>query len=176
MHLKKMSVARRCLTVVAASSVSAVFLSSSAFAVCSTQGQTLMKNLQGSWQGRGAVTPIDGRPERISCRITYTSEGDSRLRQSIACTGSDYRLEASSRVRCEGNTLEGSFEEKIANNTGTVRGSISANHLNIEADGPSFKGHFNVVFQGANRHTVAITQFDSAKGRQTPVASVQLSR
>ncbi|MBI4723951.1 MAG: hypothetical protein HY765_02820 [Rhodomicrobium sp.] len=135
-----------------------------------------MKNLNGQWRGKGAVTPIGGSPEFISCRISYSMPGDSIIRQVIACAGTDYKIEASSQGTCEGNLLEGAFEEKIAHNTGRVSGSISGNHLTIEADGPSFKGNFNVTFKGGTNHLVAITQFDSAKGRQVPVASIQITR
>lgn len=147
-----------------------------AYALCSSEGLALMKRLNGKWQGRGAVTPISGAPERVSCRVSYASEGPSRLRQVVACTGADYKLEAISRVTCNGNVLEGMFEEKIAHNTGTVRGTISGNHLTIDADGPTFKGKFRVVFHSETKHTVSITQFDPAKGRHVPVASIQLSR
>jgi hypothetical protein len=145
-------------------------------AICSSQGQELMRSLDGSWRGRGAVTPIGGAPERVNCRVNYSTEGASRINQVVACAGTDYKIEASSRVSCVGNRLEGSFQEKIANNTGRVTGDISSERLNIELDGPSFKGRFNVVFQGDSKHSVSITQFDPGKGRHVPVASMQLSR
>ncbi len=154
----------------------AVLLTQPAFALCSSQGIDLMKSLNGPWKGKGAFTPIGGSVERVSCRVSYAIIGGSVLNQVIACAGTDYKIEASSRVTCEGNRLEGTFEEKIGNNTGRVSGSISGNHLDIDADGPSFKGRFNVKFNGEANHLVAITQFDSAKGRQVPVASLQLTR
>jgi hypothetical protein len=154
----------------------ALFAGSPAFALCSSQGLDLMKSLDGSWRGKGAVTPIGGAPERISCRISYSMPAGDVINQVIACAGTDYKIEASSRVKCDGNKVEGAFEEKVAHNTGHVTGSISDSHLNIEADGPSFKGHFNVTFKAAGSHLVAITQFDPAKGRQVPVASIQLTR
>lgn len=149
---------------------------SPAFALCTSQGLDLMRNLNGPWRGKGAVTPIGGSPEFVSCRISYSMVGADVINQIIACAGTDYKIEATSRVTCDGNRLEGSFEEKLGNNTGRVSGSISGNHLTIEADGPSFKGNFNVTFKGEANHLVSITQFDSAKGRQVPVASIQLSR
>lgn len=148
----------------------------SAQAICSKQGLQLMQSLQGSWRGRGAVKPIGGAPERVNCRVNYESEATGRILQVVACAGTDYKIEASSRVSCVGNRLEGSFQEKIANNTGRVSGDISANRLNIELDGPSFKGRFNVVFMGEEQHRVAITQFDPALGRHVEVASMQLAR
>lgn len=152
------------------------FSASPSFALCSSQGLDLMKNLNGAWKGRGAVTPIGGAPERVSCRVSYSAEGSSRINQTIACAGTDYKIEATSRITCNGNRLEGSFIERIGNNTGVVSGTIDGNNLNVEADGPSFKGRFNVTFSGDAKHSVTITQFDSAKGRHVPVAAVQLSR
>jgi hypothetical protein len=145
-------------------------------AICSSQGQDLMKSLNGSWRGRGAVTPIGGAPERVNCRVSYNLEGQDRINQVVACAGTDYKIEASSRVTCGGTRVDGSFLEKIGNNTGRVTGDISGDRLNIELDGPSFKGRFNVLFQGEAKHTVSITQFDPGKGRHVPVASMQLAR
>jgi hypothetical protein len=157
--------------------IAAVALAGSpAFALCSSQGLDLMKSLDGSWRGKGAVTPIGGAPEFIACRISYSMGGGNVIHQVIACAGTDYKIEAASRVTCEGNRVEGMFEEKVAHNTGHVTGSISSNHLTIEADSPNFKGNFNVTFKAAGSHLVAITQFDPAKGRHVPVASIQLTR
>ncbi len=154
----------------------ALIAASPAFAICSAQGLELMRNLAGSWRGKGAVTPIGGAPEFIACRISYSMGGPDIILQVVACAGSDYKLEASSRVTCQGNRLEGLFEENVAHSTGLVQGSISGNHLTIEAQSPIFKGNINVTFHGASDHVVAITQFDSARGRQVPVASMQLKR
>jgi hypothetical protein len=103
-------------------------------------------------------------------------DGADIIQQVIACAGADYKVEVSSRVTCYGNRLEGQFEENIAHSTGLVSGSISGNHLLIEADSPVFRGNFNVTFTGKANHLVAITQYDSSKGRQVPVASIQMTR
>jgi hypothetical protein len=162
--------------IVGAATLMALMAASPAFAICSAQGLELMRNLAGSWRGKGAVTPIGGAPEFITCRISYSMGGADIIQQVIACAGSDYKIEASSRVTCEGNRLEGLFEENIAHSTGLVQGSIGGGHLTIEAESAIFKGIFNVTFQSASSHLVAITQFDSAKGRQVPIASIQLKR
>ncbi len=142
----------------------AALAGSPAFAICSSQGLDLMKNLAGRWRGKGAVTPIGGSPEFISCRISYSMGGADVINQVIACAGADYKMEASSQVMCEGNRVEGSFEENIAHSTGRVTGSISGNRLILEAISPAFQGNFNVTFKAAGSHLVAITQFDPAKG------------
>ena len=88
------------------------------------------------------------------------------INQAIACACTDYKLEASSQVTCNGNLLEGWFEERSGHSTGKVSGTISGNHLFIEADSPSFTGNFKVTFKGENDHLVAITQADHASGRK----------
>jgi len=147
-----------------------------AFALCSSQGLELMKSLDGTWKGKGAVTPIGGSPERIACRISYSLAGGDKINQIITCAGAAWKIEAASRVTCTGNRVEGLFEEKVAHNTGAVTGSIDGNQLVFEADSPNFRGNFHVTFKATGSHIVSITQFDSAKGRQVPVASVQLTR
>ncbi len=171
-----MKIAKTIRPLFAAAAVVTFLSANSASALCTSQGVELMKQLNGVWRGRGAVTPIGGSPEFIMCRVSYSMPSQTVIRQGIACAGTDYKIEASSQVTCEGNLLEGTFEENIGHNTGRVKGSISGNRLTIEADGPTFKGNFNVIFKGGASHLVSITQFDSAKGRQVPVASIQMTR
>ncbi len=160
----------------ASSAIAAAFSASPAFAICSAQGLDLMRNLNGPWRGKGAVTPIGGMPEFVSCRITYSMAAADVINQVIACAGTDYKLEASSQVTCTGSRLEGWFEDKTAHQTGRVSGEISGNHLFIEADSGGFKGNFKVTFKSETDHLVAITQADHATGRQIPVASIKLTR
>jgi hypothetical protein len=147
-----------------------------AAAICTAQGLDLMRNLNGAWRGKGAVTPIGGSPEFVNCRIAYAMVAADVINQSITCAGTDYKLEASSQVTCNGNMLEGWFEEKAGHSSGRVTGTISGNNLFIEADSSSFKGNFKVVFKSETDHLVSITQADYATGRQIPVASIKLTR
>lgn len=161
---------------IASSAAVAALFTSPAFAICSAQGLDLMRNLNGPWRGKGAVTPIGGSPEFVSCRISYSMAAADVINQVIACAGTDYKLEALSQVTCSGNRLEGWFEDKSAHSTGRVSGDISGNHLFIEADSPGFKGNFKVTFKSESDHLVSITQADHATGRQIPVASIKLTR
>jgi hypothetical protein len=149
--------------------------SATASAACSSGALSLIKNLDGNWRGSGTVKPIGGAQERISCRVSYDGNG-SRVGQKISCAGTDYRFEASANVNCEGDSVSGSWNEKVANNTGQVKGSISGDRMNIEVDGPNFKGRFAVKVTGSSKHSLTITQFDPAAGRHVPVATISLSR
>jgi hypothetical protein len=147
-----------------------------ASALCTSQALDLMRNLNGPWRGRGAITPQGAAPEFISCRVSYSMTGETVIHQQLACAGTDYKLEASTDVKCEGNLLEGAFQESVTNSTGHVSGTISGNHLTIEAEGTGFKGIFQVVFRSASNHLVSISKYDVQTDRQFPLASIQLTR
>ena len=164
------------IRILIASCVVAALSASPALAICSVQGLELMRNLNGPWRGKGAVTPIGGMPEFVSCRISYSMAAADVINQVIACAGTDYKLEAMSQVTCIGSRLEGWFEDRTAHQSGRVSGEISGNYLFIEADSAGFKGNFKVTFKSENDHLVAITQADHATGRQVPVASIKLTR
>ena len=145
-----------------------------AAAQCNEAASSLIKKLDGSWRGSGTVKPIGGAQERISCRVRYRASG-AKVDQNISCAGTDYRFEAQANVSCNGDNISGSWSESVANNTGQARGKITGERLSIEVDGPNFRGHFNVQVAGA-RHSLTITQFDPAAGRNVPVASISLSK
>jgi hypothetical protein len=146
-----------------------------ASAACSSDALALIKNLDGSWRGSGTVQPIGGAKERISCRVDYKANG-ARVSQKISCAGTDYKFDAGANVACEGTALSGTWEEKVANNTGSVSGDIQGKRLNIQVDGPNFKGRFAVSVDSRSKHSLTITQFDPGAGRHVPVATVALSR
>jgi hypothetical protein len=143
-------------------------------AACNSNAQSLINNLKGAWRGSGTVKPIGGSEERISCRVSYVSS-TGQINQSIDCAGTDWKFKAGANVSCDGDKVSGSWNEQVANNSGSVKGSISGDRLNIEVDGPNFQGRFNVKVAGS-RHSLTITQFDPGAGRHVPVATISLSR
>lgn len=141
---------------------------------CNSQASGLIKNLEGQWRGSGTVTPIGGAQGRISCRVGYNSSGD-KVGLKISCKGADYNFEATADVQCSEASLSGSWEEKVANNTGSVSGKIAGSKLGLDVNGPNFQGRIALNVASAAKHSLTITQFDPAAGRQVPVASVALS-
>jgi hypothetical protein len=140
---------------------------------CSSDAMKLINNLKGSWRGSGTVTPIGGARGRISCRVTYKGKSE-KVSQSISCHGADYNFEASANVKCSDSSLTGMWVEKIAHNSGKVTGSIKGTRLRLEINGPNFQGRIGVTIANNRRHSLTITQFDPAAGRQVPVAKVSL--
>jgi hypothetical protein len=143
-------------------------------AACNSNAQGLINNLKGAWRGSGTVKPIGGAEERISCRVSYASS-TGQINQSVDCAGTDWKFKAGANVTCDGDKVTGTWNEQVANNSGSVKGSISGDRLNIEVDGPNFQGRFNVKVAGS-RHSLTITQFDPGAGRHVPVATISLSR
>jgi len=146
-----------------------------ASARCSDDGRQLIENLDGSWRGSGTVQPIGGAKERISCRVNYNAAG-ARIKQKISCAGTDYKFDADANVACNGNTISGTWTERVANNTGRVSGSIRNQLLRIDVQSPNFDGRFAVRVANRRRHSLTITQFDPGRGRHVPVAEISLRR
>ena len=57
-----------------------------------------------------------------------------------------------------------------------MTGNIRGKNLSLEVEGPNFSGRFAVRFTGASRHSLTITQFDPAKGRHMPIATIALRK
>ncbi len=164
------------MAAVAVSALMLLLSGAAAHAACSPEGSKLIERLNGNWRGAGTVTPIGGQPERILCRISYTRTGGNGVRQTIRCAGTDYRIEASANVTCNGNRISGVWNENIASNTGRINGQLSGQRLRASFQGPNFKGRLSVSFANRGRHTVTISQFDPAKGRHVPVAEISLRK
>lgn len=165
------------LSVMLAATVSVFTGVSVAQAACAAAGTKLIDRLEGRWRGTGTVTPMGGQAERILCRISYAkTRGGEGLRQVIKCAGTDYRIEASADVRCNGNSISGVWTENIASNTGRINGQLQGNRLRASFKGPNFEGRLSVSFASRGRHTVTISQFDPAKGRHVPVAEISLRK
>ena len=163
------------LSGLAATAVAIGVYASPAAAACDAKAQDLIKRLNGAWRGSGTITPIGGAKERISCRINYKTSG-ARVSQNISCAGTDYKIDAGADVSCNGNKVAGTWIEKVANNTGRVKGDINGNRLSIDVDGANFQGRFAVKVTGSSKHSLTITQFDPSAGRHVPVATIALKR
>jgi hypothetical protein len=107
-------------------------------AACNSNAQGLINNLKGAWRGSGTVKPIGGAEERISCRVSYASS-TGQINQSVDCAGTDWKFKAGANVTCDGDKVTGTWNEQVANNSGSVKGSISGDRLNIEVTGRIFR-------------------------------------
>jgi hypothetical protein len=173
--MKRVRSLKSALLKLAASALAVGLYAGTAAAACNQEALSLIKDLSGSWRGSGTVKPIGGAEERISCRISYKTSG-ARVTQDISCAATDYKIDAGADVSCEGSKVSGTWNEKVANNTGRVKGDIDGTRLNLDVDGANFQGRFAVQVNGSSKHSLTITQFDPGAGRHVPIATVSLRR
>src|SRR4029077_8736961 len=69
------------------------------------------EQLSGDWKGGGTVTPVNGNPKKVSCKVTYKVAG-STLSQNLRCTGTDYRIDTATKLTDKGGKIKGSWNEK----------------------------------------------------------------
>jgi hypothetical protein len=132
------------------------------------------KKLDGFWSGGGTVSPLKGKPERVSCRVTYKVEG-AAIVQKMRCAGTDYKFDASSKLTYKGGRISGSWNESIRAAAGGVSGTANGNSVRARISGDKFSGRMSINVSGS-RHTIAIVQYDRGSDAYRPVASVSLHR
>src|ERR1700687_4260269 len=57
--------------------------------------------LKAYWKGGGTVTPMNGKSEKVSCRVTYNVAG-SAVSQTMRCAGTDYKINTSTKLTYKG--------------------------------------------------------------------------
>ena len=62
--------------------------------------------LKGYWRGGGTLTPKGGKPEKVSCRVTYNVAG-SAVTQTMNCAGTDYKVNTTSKFTYSGGKISG---------------------------------------------------------------------
>lgn len=130
--------------------------------------------LAGYWSGGGTVSPTNGQPEKVSCRVTYQVKGNS-VTQNMRCAGTDYKFATSSDLTYSGGSIKGSWSESTYDANGSVVGTGNDSAIHARISGDKFSGRMAISISG-NRHTINITQLDPRTGRYAQVARVTLGR
>ncbi len=130
--------------------------------------------LAGYWSGGGVVTPKNGQPEKVSCRVTYMVHGDA-VTQNMRCAGTDYKFYAKSDLTYGRGRIKGSWTEQTYDANGGVIGTANDKSIHARISGDKFSGRMSINISGS-RHTINITQLDPRTGRYSQVASVSLRR
>ena len=156
-----------------------VLLAGSTFGASTTSANANAFNkLKGAWRGGGIVSPVGGASEKVACRVRYGVAGAS-VTQSITCAGTDYRINASAKLKLSSSRgdgkVSGSWRENTYNVGGGANGSYSSNRINVFISGEKFSGRMTISVRGS-RHTVSITQFDAGTGKYTNMANISLRR
>jgi hypothetical protein len=130
--------------------------------------------LKGYWRGGGTMTPKNGKPEKVSCRVTYNVDG-SAVTQTMNCAGTDYKVNTTSKFTYSGGKISGSWNESTYSATGGVSGTAKGNKVHARISGDKFSGRMSISVSGKG-HTINIVQFDQGSGAYKPVANVSLRR
>jgi hypothetical protein len=130
--------------------------------------------LKGYWTGGGTVSPVNGKPEKVSCHVTYNVAG-SAVSQIIRCAGTDYKINTSAKFNYSGGKISGSWNESTYDANGGVTGTAKGNTVHARISGDKFSGRMSINISGKG-HSINIVQFDKNSGAYRPVANVSLRR
>jgi hypothetical protein len=130
--------------------------------------------LSGDWKGGGTVTPADGQPKKVSCKVTYKVAG-SNMSQNLRCAGSDYRINSKTKLTYKGGKIKGSWSESTYDASGGVTGTAKDNTIHARITGDKFSGRMSINVSDAG-HSINIVQLNESSGTYRLVASLSLRR
>jgi hypothetical protein len=143
-------------------------------AASKSAGGNPFDQLEGYWRGGGTMTPMNGKPEKVSCRVTYNVAGNA-VTQTMNCAGTDYKVNTTSKFTYSGGKISGSWSESTYSASGGVSGTAKGNKVHARIAGDKFSGRMSISVSGKG-HTINIVQFDQGSGAYRPVANVSLRR
>ncbi len=132
--------------------LAAFLLAAPAFA--QAQGVALI-NLQGEWNGAGALQHQNGLTERIRCQALYASPTPDQLRQRLSCKSDSTDFSITSILQLSGNDLSGEWSETTRNARGNFRGRVGSGLIQGQVIGTGFSAAITIRFAG-DRQNVGI--------------------
>ena len=130
--------------------------------------------LSGDWKGGGTVRPADGQPKKVSCKVTYKVAG-SNMSQNLRCAGTDYRINAITKLTYTGGKIKGSWSESTYDANGRVTGTAKDNTIHARITGDKFSGRMSINVADAG-HEINMVQFNESSGTYRLVTSLFLRR
>jgi len=137
--------------------------------------------MSGKWKcstGGCWVKPVDGKKERVACRVNYdVSNGGKTLKQKINCKGG-IKLTASSKLYLEsGGKVTGDWSS-YNSHTGRVKGGATgiarSNKLSLGISGTAgFLGAMRVNVSGK---TLTVSLFETRNGKRHQIGKLKLKR
>ncbi len=110
--------------------------------------------LAGTWSGSGTAKFEGGKTESLRCKGYYTNNGAQNLGLSIRCANASAKVELRANLVYANGGITGNWEERTYNQSGTVTGKASANHMSLAITG-GIDGSMSVSITG-NTHTVSV--------------------
>ena len=132
------------------------------------------EKLSGDWKGGGTVTPKDGQPKKVRCKVTYTVAG-SRMSQHLRCAGIDYKINATTKLTDKGGKLRGSWNESTYDANGSLTGTAKDNIIHARITGDKFSSRMSIKMSDAG-HSINIVELNEKSGTYRLVASLSFHR
>ncbi len=130
--------------------------------------------LSGDWKGGGTVITADGQRKKVRCKATYKVAG-SNMSQNLRCAGTDYRINASTKLTYKSGKIKGSWSERTYDANGSVTGTAKDNTIHARITGDNLSGRMSINLSDAG-HSINIVQFNKNSGTYRLVASLSLRR
>jgi hypothetical protein len=132
------------------------------------------EKLSGDWTGEGTVKLKDGRLKAVSCKVNYKVT-DSKLTQSLTCTGDDYEIEATLKLSDNGGKVKGNWNEVIYDASGEVVGKAHDDAIRAVIRGDKFSGRMSLKVTDAG-HTINMLQLNEDTGTYRLATSLTMHR
>jgi hypothetical protein len=106
--------------------------------------------------------------------VTYKVAG-SNMSQDLRCTGTDYEINASTKLTYKSGKIRGSWSESTYDVNGSVTGTARDNSIHARIAGDNVSGRMSINISDAS-HTINIVQLNEKSGIYRLVASLSLRR
>ena len=117
--------------------------------------------LGGSWRGGGRLNLKGGKSERLRCRAYYTPRNQgAKLGMAIRCASPSYKIEIRSKLDINGKRVNGSWEERNFNATGSLSGTSRPGRLALSINGAVKAGLF-LTYSGSRQNVRLTGSFGS---------------
>lgn len=173
--------ARRLQLALLAALAAAGFASAGAGPAHAADGASFLKELEGSWRGRGSAW-LPGRkaPERVTCQVTNRYDGGSLVVDG-ECASTQGKTKVSGKLTSSGNSVSGAllnaFEgATITKSTGSIEGErlvVSSNFVNDATN--QLTRTRQVVKLGSGGFTAEFFTYDNGTGKFEPAGDISFS-
>ncbi|MEN2494708.1 MAG: hypothetical protein TECD_00616 [Hyphomicrobiaceae bacterium hypho_1] len=121
-------------------------------------------SIKGVWRGSGQLKLQDGRFENLRCRAYYTPRNNgSFLGMAVRCASTSYKFEFRSKLKLDGKSVKGSWEERNFNVEGKVSGTFQPGKITLATTGAVDAGLY-VIYDDKKQSVDLTGDFGNFRG------------
>jgi hypothetical protein len=106
----------------------------------------------GSWSGSGHVRFDNGKTESIRCKAYYTPKSaGAGLGLALRCASASNKIELRATLTAAGDRVQGSWEDRSFNTSGSVSGTANGNQIKLSITGGGLSGSMTVMTSGQSQ-------------------------